>query len=73
MSKIILYVNTPTLIQCGGHEYSLFQGEHGQLYIEAATGETLKVTIADDGGYPVIAQGTRIYVDIDNQEEEPNA
>lgn len=70
MSKIILEANSVTLVQCGSHMYNLYQSEDGQLYLETETCETLKVTVADDGDYPVVAQGTWIKVDVDNQEED---
>lgn len=73
MSKITLQVTNATLVQCGENLYALFQSEDGQLYIEAETSETLKVTVSDDGDCPVVAQGTWINVTVDNQEEESNA
>ena len=70
MSKIVLSDTSPTLVECGGLLYSLIKSEDGQLYIEAETCETLKVTVADSGEGLILAQGTWISVEIDNQEEE---
>jgi len=70
MSNIILRVGTPTPVECAGRRYNLYQSDDGQLYLEAETGETLKVTVADDGEGSVVAQGTWVNVDIDNQEED---
>ncbi len=71
MSKIILSTTSHTLVDCGGRLYTLCESDDGQLYIEAETCETLKVMIADDGEETIVlAQGTWINVDIDNQEKK---